>query len=134
MQRRGPIFDFRERRSPRRTMIALVFLLGAAAGLAGGHWLGEQGADEKARQAGRLARAELAAAVCADAFMEQEQAHAALARLAGAELPRRADILFRQGWATMPDRGKPDRVVARLCATRLGEAYATMRQTVPLVQ
>ena len=83
------MFDFRERRSPRRT---------------------------------------------ADAFMDQEAAHAALARLVGVEWGRRADVLSKEGWATMPDRGKPDKAVARLCAMRLGEAYATLRQTVPIVQ
>ena len=133
MRRRGPMFDFRERRSPRRTTVLLVFLLGAAVGVAGGHWLGEQGAAERAREAGRLARAELAAAVCAEAFMEQEAAHVALARLVGVEWSRRADVLSREGWATMPDRGHPDRIVARLCAAKLGETYTSLRRTMPVL-
>lgn len=115
-------------------LVLLVFLLGAAVGVAGGHWLGELGAKEKAKEAARLARAKLAAAVCANAFMEQEAAHIALARLVGVEWARRADVLSKEGWATMPDHGKPEKVVARLCAMRLGEAYATIRQNMPIVR
>jgi hypothetical protein len=127
------MFDFRERRSPRRTTVLLIFLLGAALGVAGGHWLGERGADERALEAGRLARAELAAAVCAEAFMDQEAAHDALARLVGVEWSRRADVLQREGWTTMPDRGHPDRAVARLCAAKLGETYTSLRRTIPVL-
>lgn len=128
------MFDFRERRSPRRTTVALVFVLGAVLGSAGGKWLGERGAEARASEAAHTARAELAAAVCADAFMDQEAAHAALAHLVDIDSGRRADALLTQGWATMPDRPKPDPAVARLCAMKLGEAYTKVRQTVPLVR
>jgi hypothetical protein len=127
------MFDFRERRTPRRTTVLLVFLLGATLGVAGGHWLGERGAAERAQEAGRLARAELAAAVCAEAFMDQEAAQVALARLVAVEWSRRADLLSKEGWATMPDRAHPERVVARLCAAKLGETYTSLRRTMPVL-
>lgn len=128
------MFDFRERRSPRRTTVLLVFVLGAALGGAGGKWLGERGADARAKAAARLARAELAAAVCAESFMAQDAAHLALAKLVNVEWSRRAEVLSSQGWATMPDRGKPDKAVARLCAMKLGETYTTVRRNLPIVQ
>ena len=134
MNRRGAMFDFRERRSPRRSTVVLVLVLGLALGAAGGKWLGERGAEAQASQAARTARAELAAAVCADAFLDQEAAHVALAHLVKFDGGRRADALLKQGWATMPDRRKPDPAVARLGAMKLGEAYTKVRQTVPLVR
>ena len=128
------MFDFHERRSPRRSTVALVFALALALGAAGGKWLGERGAEARATEAARTARAELAAAVCADAFMDQEAAHVALAHLVNIDGGRRAEALLKQGWATMPDRRNPDPAVARLCAMKLGEAYTKVRQTVPLVR
>ena len=132
--RRSAMFDFRERRSPRRATVALVFLLGLALGAAAGKRFGEAGAEARAREAARTARAELAGAVCADAFMDQEAAHLALARLVEHDGSRRVATLLEQGWATMPDRTRPDPAVARLCAMKLGEAYAKVRGSVPLVR
>jgi hypothetical protein len=126
------MFDFRERRSHRTAW--LVFLLGLLIGAPAGEWFGERAAGEQARQAARLARAQLAAAVCADAFMDQKAPHAALTRLAGVEWERRADLLSKEGWATMPDRTEPEASVARLCAARLGEAYTRVRQTLPIAR
>lgn len=76
--------------------------------------------------------AQLAAAVCADAFMDQEAAHAALSKLVSLEWRRRSELLAEHGWATMPDRTHPEKTVAWLCATKLGEAYTTVRKNVPL--
>jgi hypothetical protein len=126
------MFDFRERRSPRWSVMLLMLVVGAALGAAGGKSLGERGAEEQARQAAQIARAELAAAVCADDFMDQQAARAALLRLVNVEWPRRAELLSKQGWATMPDREAPDPAVARLCALKLGEAYASVRQSAPI--
>ena len=126
------MFDFRERRSPRRITVALVFVFGTVLGAAGGKWLGERGAEAQASEAARTARAELAAAVCADSFLDQQAAHVALVRLVNTDGKRRAEALLKQGWATMPDRGKPDPAVARLCAMKLGEAYTQVRGNLPL--
>jgi hypothetical protein len=133
MRRSAVMFDFRERRSPRRMTVLLVFLLGAVAGAAGGKWFGERAADAKAHEAAWLARMELAAAVCADTFMAQDGAHAALANLVSLEWGKRPAVLVKRGWATMPDRARPDEAVARLCAVKLGEAYTDVRKTLPVI-
>jgi hypothetical protein len=112
--------------------VALVFVLGTALGVAGGKWLGERGAEAQASEAARTARAELAAAVCADAFMDQQAAHTELLRLVKIDGTLRADALLKEGWATMPDRSEPDAAVARLCAMKLGEAYSEVRANLPL--
>lgn len=133
MRRSAVMFDFRERRSPRRTMVLLVFLLGTAVGTAGGKWFGERAAAANANEAARLARVQLAAAVCADTFMAQQAAHAALAKLVSLEWGKRPALLVKHGWATMPDRGQPEDAVARLCAVKLGEAYTDVRKMLPVI-
>jgi hypothetical protein len=133
MRRNGLMFDFRERRRFGRTGLVVVFVLGAAAGFAAGHWLRGEMTAAAAEEAAREARTELAAAVCADDFMEQSGASMALAKLASLHWDKRAEILVRGGWATMPDRERPNKAAARLCAVKLGEAYTSVRRTVPVV-
>src|SRR5688572_25634148 len=111
---------------------ALVFFLGGAAGLGGGYWIAEREAAARASAAASAARHELAAAVCADAYMAQDDAQAALAKLITVDLGKRAEALLQEGWATMPDRHAPDKAVARLCAAKLGEVYTTVRRNLPL--
>lgn len=127
------MFDFRERRPFGRTKLVVVFVLGAAAGFAAGHWLRAEMTQVAAEEAAREARMELAAAVCADDFMDQSDASTALAKLAALHWDKRADTLVREGWATMPDRERPDKAAARLCAAKLGEAYSSVRETIPVV-
>ena len=133
MRRSAVMFDFRERRSPRRTLVLLVFLLGTTLGAAGGKWFGEQAAEARASEAARLARVQLAAAVCADSFLAQDAPHAELAKLVSVEWRKRAELLAERGWATMPDRAQPEQAVARLCAVKLGDAYTDVRRTLPVV-
>ncbi|HYX63242.1 MAG TPA: hypothetical protein VE935_03370 [Burkholderiales bacterium] len=133
MRRQSVMFDFRERRPFGRTKLVVVFVLGAAAGFAAGHWLRGEMTQVAAEEAAREARMELAAAVCADDFMDQSDASTALAKLAALHWDKRAEILVREGWATMPDRGRPDKAAARLCAAKLGEAYTSVRETIPVV-
>jgi hypothetical protein len=111
---------------------ALLFLLGGAAGLAGGYWIAEREAAARASAAASVARQELAAAVCAEAYMAQADARAALAKLITVDLGTRAEALLKEGWATMPDRHAPDAAVARLCAAKLGEMYTALRTNMPL--
>ena len=103
MRRSAVMFDFRERRGPRRTTVFLVFALGATIGFAGGHWLGARTADQRALEAAHRASEQLAAAVCAEAFADRDAAQAAMARLA---------VL---GWARSPEL-RAEEAVARLCA------------------
>ena len=111
---------------------ALLFVLGGAVGLGGGYWIGEREAADRVHAAASAARQELAAAVCADAYMAQDDARTALAKLITVDWARRAEALLQQGWAIMPDRRAPDRAVARLCAVKLGEAYTKVRKNIPL--
>lgn len=127
------MFDFRERRPFGRTKLVVVFVLGASAGFAAGHWLSGEMTQVAAEEAAREARRELAAAVCADDFMDQPDAPTALAKLAALHWDKRAEMLVREGWATMPDRARPDKAAARLCAAKLGEAYTSVRETIPVV-
>jgi hypothetical protein len=110
----------------------LIFALGGAAGLVGGVWISEREAADRAQAAASAARQQLAAAVCADAFMTQHDARAALAKFLSVDWARRAEALIEEGWTTMPDRRAPDKAVARLCAVKLGEAYTTVRRSIPL--
>lgn len=134
MRRNALMFDFRERRrSYGRLALSLVFVLGAAGGFAGGHWLRGELDEQVAGQAAHRARVELAAAVCADDFLAQDGGRDALVELVAAPWDERAERLAKQGWATMPDRKEPEQAVARLCAAKLGEAYTSVRRTLPVV-
>jgi hypothetical protein len=134
MRRNALMFDFRERRrSYGRLTLSLVFVLGAAAGFAGGHWLSGELGEQAARQAAYGARVELAAAVCADDFLGQQGWRDALAELIAVPWEQRAERVAQQGWASMPDRKQPEKAVARLCAAKLGEAYTSVRRTLPVV-
>lgn len=123
-----------ELRAARKTsrVSVLLLVLGGAAGLGGGYWIGEREAADRAQAAASAARHELAAAVCADAFMAQDDARAALATLITVDWGERVERLIKEGWATMPDRRAPDRAAARLCAVKLGEVYTTVRKNIPL--
>ena len=133
MRRNSVMFDFRQRRPFGKTKLVVVFVLGAAAGFAAGQWLRGEMTEVAAEEAAREARIELAAAICADDFMEQSDAPGALAKLAAVHWDKRAEMLAREGWATMPDRERPNKAAARLCAAKLGEAYTSVRRTVPVV-
>lgn len=110
----------------------LIFALGGAAGLGGGYWIAEREAADRAQAAASAQRQELAAAVCADAYMAQDDASAALATLIAVDRGKRAEALIEQGWATMPDHRVPERAVARLCAAKLGEMFTSVRKNTPL--
>lgn len=107
MRRSAVMFDFRERGSPRRTTVFLVFALGAALGVAGGNWLGGRTAEQRALEAAHRAREQLAAEVCAEAFLDRDAAQAALARLTSL------------AWARSPEL-RAEETVARLCAGPAG--------------
>lgn len=134
MRQKPFMFREPEARAARKAtrLSVLIFVLGGAAGLAGGYWIAERQAADRARAAASAARQQLAAAVCADAYMAQDDASAALAKLVAVDRGKRAEALIAQGWATMPDRSAPEAAVARLCAVKLGEIFTSVRKNTPL--
>jgi hypothetical protein len=76
MARGGFLFREPEVRAARiaSRLSVLIFTLGGAAGLAGGYWIAQRDAAHRAHAAASVAREELAAAVCADAYMAQDGA------------------------------------------------------------
>lgn len=127
------MFSFREPRSYGKARIVLALILGAIAGFAFGDWLRGKMEAQSVQDVARRARAELAAAVCADDFMQQPDARQALGKLVALHWDKRPELLAREGWATMPDRAKPESATARLCAEKLGEAYTSLRRSAPVV-
>ena len=84
-------------------------------------WVSGGTAAQMRESAAQEARHELAAAVCAQEFMQADGAKARLAALGKLPYYMRSDQLAKDGWATMPDRKEPSTDVAIMCATVLSE-------------
>jgi dienelactone hydrolase len=105
---------------------AAVFWLCAASAIAtmvvgfswGGWTLGGT-AQEMATRAASSARAEVAAAVCAQGFMRGPDATAQLATLRSTDSWKRSAIIEAGGWVTMPGADKPVSGAADLCVQHL---------------
>jgi hypothetical protein len=72
-------------------------------------------ADKAARQA----RADLAATVCVERFLEASDARAQLASLKETSSWQRDDFIAKGGWAALPGVDQPVASAADLCAERL---------------
>ncbi len=90
-------------------------------GFGPGGWLSAGTAQKRIDEAASSARQQLAAAVCAEEFMNAKDAKAQLARLTQASWYERAELVAKGGWATMPDRKEPNGTVATMCADKLAE-------------
>lgn len=88
-------------------------------GFTWGGWVTGSTAGKMASTAALGARAELAAAVCAQRFAEAPDAKAKLASLKEASSYQRSDIIEKAGWVTMIDSGKPVEGAAVLCVQQL---------------
>lgn len=105
----------------------VIATLIAGFGFAG--WVTGGKAQSLASEAAASARHELAAAVCAEEFMQAANAEARLAKLNATLRWERSDALAKAGWATMPDRKEPNGVVAEMCASRLSETQPPAKAT-----
>ena len=90
-------------------------------GFAFAGWVTGATAEQMRVTAAQEARQALAAAVCAQEFMQADGAKARLASLEKLPYYMRSDRLAKEGWATMPDRKEPSTDVAIMCAARLEE-------------
>ena len=102
-------------------------LYGAAAGAAavaiiGFSWGGWMTGGTATRLASDTARLEVIAAlvpVCIELSKQDPRLVATLAELKDASSYKRADMLMKAGWATMPGTDEPNRYVANACMTKL---------------
>jgi hypothetical protein len=91
-------------------------------GFSWGGWVTGGTAAGMAKNAGDTARAEIAAASCADRFGAGPDAVAQLAALKNAAAYQRGDMLRKSGWATMPGSKDPVDGAADICARALTTA------------
>lgn len=94
------------------------------AGFGGAGWVTAGTLHEKVAEAAADARHTLATAVCVDGFMAADDARGRLAKLQSATWYERSELIAKSGWATMPDRDKPNDTVAGMCGARLAEMTA----------
>jgi hypothetical protein len=98
------------------TAVAILVL-----GFGPGGWVTGGTAQQRADEAASGARHQLAAAVCAEAFMRAADARTRLAKLEALSWWERDEHVAKAGFATMPGEKEADATVASLCATRLSE-------------
>ena len=84
-------------------------------------WVTGGTARKMADEAAAASRHQLAAAVCAEAFLRAADSRAKLATLKALEWYDRDDLVAKGGWATMPGEQEASGTVAEMCATRLAE-------------
>jgi len=87
-----------------------------------GGWVLGGTADAMVTKAAASARAELAAAVCADQFMRSTNASVQLATLQATDSWKRDTFIEEGGWATLPGGEKPIAGAAELCSEKLMQA------------
>jgi hypothetical protein len=111
--------------SPTKEHMFWTVLVAVAAtlviGFGPGGWVTGGTADKMAADAGESAHNELAAQVCASAFMRAADARARLAKLESVQSWERYQHIASGGWATMPGEKEADNTVAEMCAVRLAE-------------
>ncbi|KRR19249.1 hypothetical protein [Bradyrhizobium retamae] len=88
-------------------------------GFTWGGWVTGGTAKEMVDKAARDARAELAANVCVQRFVDASDARAQLATLKKTSSWQREDFIEKGGWATLPGSDKPVASAAEICAERL---------------
>jgi hypothetical protein len=88
-------------------------------GFTWGGWVTGGTAKEMADKAVRDARAELAANVCVQRFVDASDARAQLAALKKTSSWQRDDFIEKGGWAKLPGLDKPVAAAAERCAERL---------------
>lgn len=94
----------------------------ALVGFIWGGWVTGATAREDAEDAAREARVSALANICVYRFRNQEDAGAALARLAKASFWERTDIVVKSGSAALAGSTEADRDVARACAETLANS------------
>lgn len=95
--------------------VALTAIVGF--GWAG--WVTAGTAEKMAADAAEESRAQLAATICVEQFLEAPDARAQLASLKEASIWSRESFIEKGGWATMPGMKEPVNDAAELCAQRL---------------
>jgi hypothetical protein len=88
-------------------------------GFAWGGWVTGGTAQEMAQSAASDARAQLAAAVCVDRFMQGPDAKTRLASLKKSDYWSRDDVLQKGGWLAIAGMKEPVDGAAELCAEKL---------------
>jgi hypothetical protein len=88
-------------------------------GFTWGGWVTGGTASEMAEKAAGQARADLAATVCVERFINASDARAQLASLKKTMSWQRDDFIEKGGWATPPGLDKPVTSASELCAERL---------------
>jgi hypothetical protein len=96
-------------------------------GFTWGGWVTGGTADEMATDARDSGRAELAAAVCVDRFLDETAVAANLAELKEKSKWQRGDYIEDGGWTTPIGFEKPIEGAADLCATQLVEMEAPVQ-------
>jgi hypothetical protein len=94
-------------------------------GFTWGGWVTGGTSEEMAQEAASDARAQLAATVCVDRFLEAPDATMKLASLKKADSWNRGDLIEDAGWVTLSGMKEPVPQAADLCVTRLMTAEAT---------
>lgn len=90
-----------------------------AAGFTWGGWVRGSTAQDLARRAADDARAELAAVICVNRFVNAPDFSVKLATLKKAEAWKRAGFVEDGGWVTLPGAKAPVAGAANLCAEQL---------------
>src|SRR5690606_20108791 len=94
----------------------------AIVGFSWGGWVTGGTAQTSASAAADASRTDLAAAICVQDFMNDENARERLAELKElARTTQQRDYILAGDWATMPDRDEVARPTATLCARMLAE-------------
>jgi hypothetical protein len=88
-------------------------------GFTWGGWVTGGSAATMSRTAAEQARAEVAATVCVDRFLQAQDAGAQLAALKDQNTWQRPRFIEQGSWATLPGMQVPLPQAARLCADRL---------------
>lgn len=88
-------------------------------GFAWGGWVTGGTAHKMAESAASDARVQLAAAVCANRFMQAPDAKARLASLKKSDYWSRDDVLEKGGWLALAGMKEPIDGAAELCAEKL---------------
>ena len=96
-------------------------------GFTWGGWVTGGTAEEMVGDARESGRAELAAVVCVDRFLDESGAVANLAELKEQSQWQRDDYIEDGGWTTLVGFDEPIEGAADLCATQLAEMEAPVK-------
>jgi hypothetical protein len=94
----------------------------AIVGFSWGGWVTGGSAAERAEEAAAQGRTDLAAAICVESFLADENAREHLAALKDETSSfRQRDIIEEGGWAMMPNRDETARATVTLCTRMIAE-------------